>query len=77
MCQNRPFCYRRASQPSVVGTRSSSSERREQYLTYLLVSIVGVFLLCHSLKFFLVFYEELDECIQLAEDILGYKRYKI
>jgi len=41
-------------------TPSTSSERREQYLTYLLVSIVAVFLFCHSLKFFLVFYKELD-----------------
>ena len=56
-------------------TPSTGAERREQYLTYLLVSIVAVFLFCHSLKFFLVFYEELDECIQLAEDVLGYRRY--
>ena len=41
-------------------TPSTGAERREQYLTYLLVSIVAVFLFCHSLKFFLLFYKELD-----------------
>jgi len=53
-------------------TPSTSNDRREQYLTYLLVSIVTVFLFCNTLKFFLVFYTELDvartlrnlECIQ-------------
>ena len=43
-------------------TPSTGAERREQYLTYLLVSIVAVFLFCHSLKFFLLFYKELDVC---------------
>jgi len=41
-------------------TASTSSEKTEQHLTYLLVSIVAVFLACHSTKFFLVFYRELD-----------------
>ena len=36
------------------GFHTLARERREQYLTYLLVSIVLVFLLCHSLKFFLL-----------------------
>ena len=42
----------------VFRTPNTSSERREQYLTYLLVSIVAVFLFCNSLKFFLVFYDK-------------------
>ena len=43
---------------SVSRTPNTSTERREQYLTYLLVSIVAVFLFCNSLKFFLVFYDK-------------------
>jgi len=56
-------------------TPSTSSDRREQYLTYLLVSIVAVFLFCHSLKFFLVFYKELDVARTLRNLDCGWESF--